>query len=311
MRSRKKITKKTWGEWGFVSLILVYPILLFCIFYVYVNFNSFLLAFKSIDITGAETFVGLSNFKSFLTGIFSNGSLLATSGWNSLRMYFVNLVVSMPLYIIFAYFFFKKCFLHRTLRAIMMIPQILSGFIMSLLFKNFVANLPGIMASLGVENFPNLISNLHYTWGTMIFYMIWISFAYNMVVYPNAMNAINPEIIESAQVDGVDNMFSELWHIILPCIYPTLVTFLVSGFAGALMTAGPLVTFFMYEAHSSIYTLGYYYTVRTVTDTVGLGYPEMAAGGLLMTLVWAPLTYLVKTLLEKYGPSEDKAYAKN
>jgi hypothetical protein len=34
-------------------------------------------------------------------------------------------------------------------------------------------------------------------------------------------------------------------------------------------------------------------------------YPYAAAGGLLFTLVVAPITIVTKSLLEKYGPSED------
>ena len=36
-----------------------------------------------------------------------------------------------------------------------------------------------------------------------------------------------------------------------------------------------------------------------------MGYPLLAAGGFLMTLLIAPLTNLLKYLLEKYGPGED------
>ena len=34
-------------------------------------------------------------------------------------------------------------------------------------------------------------------------------------------------------------------------------------------------------------------------------YPELAAGGLILTLVSAPLTYLVKFALDKLDPVED------
>ena len=54
-------------------------------------------------------------------------------------------------------------------------------------------------------------------------------------------------------------------------------------------------------------TLGYYFFIKVAgNDAVtGADYTYASAGGILFTLIVAPVTIITKNLLEKYGPSED------
>lgn len=304
---KKNINQNKLKTYSFVFFMLIYPMLLFCIFYIGVNLNSIAMAFKSISITGEETFVWFANFGSFIEKLVSDDTYVRVSFINSIKMYVLCLVISMPLYIFFSYILYKKCFGHRVWRAIVMVPSILSGFIMCLVFKKFATmGIPAMARSLfGAETFPNLLTDPQYSFGTNIFYMIWTSFSTSLIVYPNAMKEIDDEIIEAAAMDGVDNMFSELYHIILPLIFPTLSTFLITGFAAILSNGGVTATFYMYDAPMEVHNMGYYYWKNVAQSSSFNGYPELAAGGLLMTLIVAPLTILLKTLLEKFGPSCD------
>ena len=224
---------------------------------------------------------------------------------NSLKMYVISLFISFPLSILFSYYLFKRFSGHKILRFIVMLPNIISAFIICLLFKKFVeSTLPNVMRDLGFPSFPNLITDNRYMFGTTVFYMIWISFSGALIIYPNAMNGIPDDIIEQSKIDGINNDFQELWYIVLPLIFPTISTFLITGFAAILTTEGPLVAFFMYSAPSSVYNMGYYYLVQVKTGNI-INYPQLAAGGLLLTIVVAPLTYLLKYVLEKFGPEAE------
>ena len=44
----------------------------------------------------------------------------------------------------------------------------------------------------------------------------------------------------------------------------------------------------------------YFINIKNVSSFVG--YPLLSAGGMIMTVVIAPLTILLKQLLEKFGP---------
>ena len=50
---------------GFILSILIYPLALFLVFYVYINFNSFIMAFQKFDIYGNKTFLRRREFQIF------------------------------------------------------------------------------------------------------------------------------------------------------------------------------------------------------------------------------------------------------
>ncbi len=304
-RSKRNKLKKNL----FVYSLIAYPLILFLIFYVVVNFNSILLAFQTIDGSG-KSFAGLNNFKTFLSEMFGEGNLLSYSFINSIKMYFINLVVCMPLYVFFSYLLFKKCFLNKTVSFLVMIPSIMSGLVIALIFVNFIGSngpLTFIMEKTGWNGgkWLNLLYDEKYAFGTTLFYMIWLSFATSLIVYPTAMRGINPEVLESAKIDGISNMFQELWYIILPLIYPTLTTFLITGFAAIFSTSGPLLEFYYTDAPDYVSNMGYYFTKMILVDGTEFSYPKYAAGGIILTIIVAPLTILLKWALEKFGPATE------
>ena len=303
--SKKKINVK---NNLFVYSLIFYPLLLFIVFYVVQNFNSIILAFQTIEGT-EKTFAGLNNFKDFLGEVFSEGAILNYSIRNSLIMYAVSLLICMPLYILFAYLLFKKCFMNKFISFTVMIPQIMSGMVTSLIFVQALGSsgpTKWMFETWGINGgeWFSLLWEQNTAFITIITYNIWLSFAMSCIVYPNAMRGINPEVIESAQIDGVNNMFQELWYIILPLIYPTMTTFLVTGVAAIFTNAGPLMELYHTNAPDYVYTTGYYFTRQILVDGTEFSYPKYAAGGLILTLISTPITLLVKWALEKFGPQE-------
>ena len=299
-RGRKiKILKENLFAWG----LMLFPMVLFVIFYVYINLNSFSMAFQSKTIDGSVKWVGFNNFKTFISAISQEDGLLRVGLVNSLKIYFINLLICVPLYIFFSFILFKKMPGHNAMRAIVMIPNVISGMIVALVFKKFVDNaLPEIINSItGREDFPPLLSTPRTTFGTTIFYMIWVSFGLSLLSYSNAMGEIDAEVIDSAHIDGIDNMLLELWYIILPLIYPTLETFLIVGFTGILSNEGPLVTFYGAYAPSETYTVGYYYSSMIIRGMAS-EYNMLAAGGFMMSLIVVPSTQLLKKFLDKFLP---------
>lgn len=303
---KRRFSRKIVRERTFVYLFLAYPLLLFAVFYVYVNVDSFVLAFQQVNIDSTREFVGLSNFKHFLSELFSGEGLIRISFINSLIIYAVGICVSLPLQLLFSYMLFKKCFAHKVIRVLIMMPSIISTFVFCLVFSNFAGSaLQATMRSLGFENFPNLMDNSKYVFGTTLFYSIWVSFSTSLIIYPNAMRSIDPGIYESAQIDGVCTMWQELRHIILPLIFPTLSTFLVLGFAAMMTDSGALVPFFMYSAPAPAYNMGYYLTVQVFSEPNPMKYPGAAAAGMILTIVIAPLTILLRYFLDRIDPTGD------
>jgi len=299
---KKRILNRHVKKYAFIASVWIYPTVLFAIFWVGVNFNSLLLAFQRWE-DGRMVFAGFENFQKLFANIRDAGGLLLLSLKNTLLMFALCFIISNPLYIIFSYYIYKKWPLARIVRIIMLIPAIVSGFVICLVFLKFVEiGLPRMMLQITGKRFPQLISDPKYSFGTMIFYMIWISFTTSLIIYPNAMNAIDKSIIESGQLDGVNNA-QELWHIILPNMYAMISTTIVMGVAGLFAMSGPLILFFKYSAPREVYNLGYYMFRETMINTNDYtAYPYLASMGLVLTALSAPLTFTVKYFLDKYDP---------
>ena len=131
----------------------------------------------------------------------------------------------------------------------------------------------------------------------------------NVLLFHGSMEGINPSVVESAQLDGV-NLAQEFWYITLPLIFPTFVTFLVLGLAGIFTNQMNLYSLFGAYAEE-LSTFGYFIYLNSsksdviVTNIGYLSYSELSALGLLLTLVVFPITFGTRKLLEKYGPSTD------
>ena len=298
--------KKNVSKNLFVLSILIFPLILFCIFYIGVNLNSFIMAFQEWSWTpeGTKvTWAGFSNFRRYFTDLFSGGTIVSIAFKNSVLFYLITLVIGFPLTILFAYLLYKKCFFNKTIRAIVMIPQVVSGFVICLLFKKIIGGdgpIAYLVAEITGGSLPNFLRDQDINFGIIVFYSIWTSFSTGLIVYPNAMKDIPDEVMESARLDGVTNMFQELWYMVLPLIFPTISTFLITGVAGIFLSAGPLVEFYKFDAPGNVYLVGYYYTqqIMTAGDNTS-GYPYLAAGGLVLTFFSLIITYTVRFFLNR------------
>ncbi len=293
----------------FASVLLIFPIVLFLIFSVYGKLYSIWLAFSEVDFLGKSKFLGFErlfdNFKELFAQLGGDGELIRISFLNSLKTWGLNFVISMPLYYIFSYFIYKKTWGARFFQTVTMLPQIISALIFSLVFKQVVNGpLIEIMNLFGAQDFPNLLSETKYTYGLVIFYNIWVSFGMSVVFYSNAMTSISPEIIESAQLDGVYNMFQELFYILIPMTFTTFKTMLVIGMTTLFTTDYGLMNFYMYGAPAEVWHMGYYYTVK-VYNSSSTGYPLLAASGIILTMLSTPIVLWVRKFTDRIDPMDD------
>ena len=305
IKNKKKFLKDNL----FVYSLILYPLILFCIFWIATNFNSILLAFQRIDGTGRH-FNGLKNFKDFISSLFTDGDLLAYAFKNSILWWAISLVLGFFVNTIYSYLIYKKCVGQKAIRFIVLIPSMMSGLVVSLVFLNMIGS-SGLLTHLFKifdirdGRWISLLHTKKYAFATCFIFSFWTSLGSALILIPNAMRGVNSEVIESAQIDGINNMFQELWYIILPLIWPTMSTFWVTGIAGIFSNAGPLMGFYDLSAPDYTYLMGYYWTRMIVYDSTEIHYPLYAAGGLIITLIVAPLTIFVKWALEKFGPTTE------
>ena len=99
----------------FYCLILIWPVLQFCIFYIYVNFNSFLLAFKDIKMDLNADSISKYTYTFSGKAFADLWELLKTktireAGLISLLTYGLSLFITMPLGLLFSFYISKKHF---------------------------------------------------------------------------------------------------------------------------------------------------------------------------------------------------------
>ena len=286
----------------FYIAVMALPCLQFIIFWVAVNINSILLAFRDYHPdTNTYTFYAFQNFVDVIKDL-GKIPFMKSAFKNSFMVYFISLFVSVPLGIIFSFYLYKKKLMHKTFKTILFLPHIISSLIMVLLYKYFVDRaIPGIYLAITGETMQGLLANLKTALGSIIFYGIWAGFGTSTMMYLGAMNGISDSVVEAAKLDGITPL-KELWYITLPLIWPTFVTFIVVGLAGIFTNQLGLYNFYGEKAPYQFYTFGYYLYVETKNAFVDK-YPYLAATGLCITAVVAPLTVLLRKALDRLGPS--------
>lgn len=305
----KKVNPKR-ADLIFYIAMMAWPTLQFIVFYIAVNFNSFLMAFQKLSLNGEVlewTFEHMSVVAKKLLGR-DGTTIYLQAAKRSFQVYFVTLFIGTPLGLFFSYYIYKKLPFSGGFRVLLFMPSIISGIVMVAMYKYFVGSaVPYISETIfGKEMKLGLLasrqeSNVKFT--TIMFFLVWSGFGGGVLMYSNAMSGVSQEIVDSAHLDGAMGL-REFWYITVPGIWPTLSTFLITGVAGIFTNQAGLYSFFGDTADIDLQTYGYRIYVNTLRAQT-TGYPELSAFGLYMTAVALPVTYLVKYLLERFGPSED------
>lgn len=283
---------------GFIAL----PVVQFAVFYVGVNFNSILLAFRDYTYADGYGWAGFDNFKRLFTEELQR-DLIRTAFKNSAILLFFTLIVGITLALLFSYYIYKKMPASGVFKVILFLPSIVSSVVLVIMFKYFVENaLPALWHMLTGKNTLGLLGNLDTRFGTIIFYTVWAGFGPQILMFSGAMSGISEAVTEAAKMDGITPV-KEFTRITVPMIWPTLVTFIVVGIAGLFTHQMNLFSFYGSEADYSLYTVGYYLyrTIQSSSTTIS-EYPMLSAFGLFLTAVSVVLTFASKWLLDRFGP---------
>lgn len=296
----------------FYSIMIAWPVLQFCVFYIGVNFNSILLSFKvydDFDTTHKAWKWGIENFTRWLD--FNDGTyghMLPAAFAVSIKAYLISLIVGVPLGLFFSYYIFKKMPGSGFFRVVLFLPTVLSSIVLISMYRPFVNNvIHPVLNGIGLAGDKAFLDNDDTKFATMMVYNVFVSFGTSVLMYSNKMTTISPEIIESAQLDGA-GAFSEFFHIVLPMAFSTVSVFLITGIAGIFTNQINNYAFFpgAISAYKETRTIGYilYYKTKQAGQSDWL-YPPIAALGLMLTVIVLPLTFLARYLFERFGPSED------
>ena len=234
----------------FIIGMLFIPVVWFIIFYLIVNINSILMAFKyikGVDDNGRLIYAwGLENYKNMFKAFTSVGySELRVSLINTLKYFFLNFLIIIPLTYFVAYFLYKKVWGYKFFRVLFYLPSIISGVAMVIIFKNMITTYGPIytlLKNLFNYEMPPLLTNAKYATNTIMVYCVWVGFGVNTVLYQGAMGRIPTEVIEAGKIEGI-TWWQELFYVVTPMVWPTLSTTLILAITQLFNTSGPILLF--------------------------------------------------------------------
>ncbi len=290
----------------FLCCVWILPIFLFFLLYVYVNFNTILLSFKTMhseEDLSDYSWAGFANFKSFIDDVFNDPQLKYCLG-NSMIIFGVTILFNLPLHVLVSYFLYKKVFGANIFKILLFLPNIISITVWVMMFRYFAEYaIPYLFEMVGLESVQVLDKSTVIGFWTMIFFHSWMGFAGGMLIFLGSMSRVPKSLSEAAQLDGIGIM-QELWYIFIPLIYPVLTVTIITAVPGIFTNSLHTYTFFAETAGIRLYTFGYYLYIQIIGKTTAsvTQYSYASAGGLLITLFVAPLTMFVRWLLNKFDP---------
>lgn len=299
--SDNRLNRRKRKETIFVWSMLAVPILHFLVFWVYVNFDSILLAFRNIDhASGGYEYWTLGNFKELQT-LFTQGHM-GLYGLNTLKFWLLGSVWGIPHSILLTYVFHKKLRGAKIYRTLLYLPSIICGVALAGIFSAFI-NSNGAVGYVmqnvfNVARVPNWFQEEEFAINMLLFWNFFMGFAGSYILFSGAMANIDKELTEAAYMDGV-TMWQEIWYLDIPLMWPTLSMTIITNFAGLFGASGPILLFT--SSMESTFTFGYW-----IFDQVRVyqSYYIPATLGLCFTIIAFPVAMLIKRGTEKIFTQE-------
>ena len=231
-----KLKERFRKEWLFLLMML--PGLVLTAIFSYGPMYGIIMAFQDFNPGlgyGGSPWVGWDNFKL----IFSQATFLSAV-WNTFFISFMKIVFSTLASVIFALQLneIRQNGPKRVFQTIVYIPNfiswvIMAGILTDILGTNGIVN--EALKAIGLKPVQFISNRQVFPW-TLIFTDMWKTFGFGTVVYLATMTSIDPELYESAVIDGAGR-WRQTWSITLPMLVPIIILMTVLAL-GNVLSAG-------------------------------------------------------------------------
>jgi len=283
------------GLVGF-ALIILYPLLT----NVWISFHSWRGGLSPMNWIGIDNYIALFQDAAFWT-----------SFRNSLAMIVAIVVVPTLLGLLLAALLFD--FLGRKfgprvasfLRATFYLPQILPVAVAGMLW-NWILNaqtgaLNEMLRSMGITNPPNWLGSTSLALPSVMLMLIWSSIGYPVVIFMAALQRVDPELYEAAELDGA-GWGRRFQAITLPQIQPETFVVVLTCTIAALKVFAPIFVLTRGGPENSTLVPSYYaFQNFFVTSRVGYG----AAISTVLTIVIIAVAGVILSLQHRAERREE------
>ena len=296
-RKRKRSERPTKGQWGFMFLFGLIPLVLFILISIVPAIQSFQTSFYDWSGFGEKVWVGFDNYIAIL-----KDSLFRRAIINDVVILIFKTLIILVLSITFAISITRLNFKKgetNFLRFVYYIPNIISGVVIAKVWKYFF-DLELFSLISGLET-PEQGWITTYPLQIITFVASWCGIGSFMIILIAAINNIPKEVYESADLDGA-GQFRQLFSITMPYLVPQIKYMVVSIIISIVPSNMNFVKLFMGDGlGGSGFTVMGLYEYSYAFSYYELGYAN-AVAVILMIVVFI-ISYVLNRAISK---KEDK-----
>lgn len=306
-RTKRKLM---WRDYGFVIALVAWPILHFLVFWLYVNFSSFLHVFQTYNaFQDKYVWTGFYNLDHvFREMVLGENQSLQRAMFNSLFSAIPGLFIILPLAYITAYAFYKHVPGERVFRVLFYFPSMISIVVLTMSYKYmFDPDFGPIRLLFNQFGYTDLkwlsaVPGNQMLWPLIYLYCVWSGLGSNVILISGTMQRIPKEITEAGRLDGV-GFWREAVSIVLPLTMPTVTNFIILSLMGVFgfMMQPMLLTDMGGGASGEALTVAMY-IYNVAGSGVQAKYDGAITTGILFSLMFGPLVFLIKYLVDKFTP---------
>ncbi len=285
---------------GFIVSFTILPTLTFLIFYVYVNLNSFAMAFQYNAADGSISWT-LDNIREVFRRLFPPDAEMGEAFANTFKTFGVNIVMFF-IGIFVSFFLYKKIFLYNVYRILFYLPSIVSAVVMCAVYKDLLGNYnTGLLFQklYNLDYVPDIFSDEKFANTAVLINMVWLTFPGNLIIWGGTFARVPDSVIESARIDGV-NWVQEAFRIIIPMVWPTFALMFVLSIAGVFGASGQVFLLTQGQAGTQTVSNWMYMQVYGVSiNNSSNAFNYMSALGMFLTLVSCIVSITLRKLSGK------------
>nr|WP_261805921.1 sugar ABC transporter permease [Lapidilactobacillus luobeiensis] len=215
-----------------VVLFTVIPVILLLVFSYYPLVKMIQYSLTDWDgFSPSSNFVGLKNYKT----VFTNPTYFSV--FRTSLYYFIATFFQLGFALLFATLLSFKVKFANFWKGVLFFPYLLNGVAIGFIFLYFYkqqGTLDTVMNFFGLHNQIKLwlgdrsINNI-----SLAFTSVWRYTGFNFLIFLGAIQSINPEVYEAAEMDGA-NRWNQFKYIIIPGIKEILFLNIILGVSGSL-----------------------------------------------------------------------------
>ena len=279
--------------------ILLLPTALYFLIFKYGPMYGLQMAFRNYN-TGLgimnSPWVGLQYFERVLSRMYFYQVIN-----NTLTISLASLIFGFPFPVLFALMLneMRAGKGKKLIQTITYAPHFISTVVVAAMVTLFLSPSSGVLNKIlmvfGIEA-QNFLMKPEYFVPIYVISGIWQNLGWNAIIYVAALASVNPELHESAVIDGASRL-QRICHINFPCILPTIIIMLILQ-TGSLLNVG-FEKVFLLSNEAVLETSEVISTYTYGIGITGAQFSQSAAIGLFNSVVQFALLVLVNFIAGK------------